>query len=165
MRPHALWGPWNSPGQNTAVGSLSLLQGIFPTQGSNPGLAHCRWILAGPLNKGPSLPSSVTQTHTCVCVPFHIPADTRGSPVTAHVHTHTHTHTMEAYATGVHAHLPGQRYHLPPAPLPIPATLPVGFLWTTEPAGREGSWKRAPSTGGSSWRVNAPAPSPFSWDN
>jgi len=27
------------------VGSLSLLQGIFPTQGSNPGLPHCRWIL------------------------------------------------------------------------------------------------------------------------
>ena len=34
-----------SPGQNTGVGSLSLLQGIFPTQGSNPGLRHCRWIL------------------------------------------------------------------------------------------------------------------------
>ena len=33
-----------SPGQNTGVGSLSLLQGIFPTQGSNPGLPHCRWI-------------------------------------------------------------------------------------------------------------------------
>ena len=34
-----------SPGQNPAVGSLSLLQGIFPTQGSNPGLLHYRWIL------------------------------------------------------------------------------------------------------------------------
>ena len=33
---------WNSPGRNTGVGSLSLLQGIFPTQGSNPGLLHCR---------------------------------------------------------------------------------------------------------------------------
>ena len=40
-----LYAPWNSPGQNTRVGSLSLLQGIFPTQGSNPGLPHCRWIL------------------------------------------------------------------------------------------------------------------------
>ena len=30
---------------NTGVGSLSLLQGIFPTQGSNPGLQHCRQIL------------------------------------------------------------------------------------------------------------------------
>ena len=36
---------WNSPGQNTGVGSRSLLQGIFPTQGWNPGLLHCRWIL------------------------------------------------------------------------------------------------------------------------
>ena len=38
-------GPWNSPGQNTGMGCLSLLQGIFPTQGSNPGLLHCRQIL------------------------------------------------------------------------------------------------------------------------
>ena len=37
--------PWNSPGQNTGVGSHFLLQGIFLTQGSNPGLQHCRWIL------------------------------------------------------------------------------------------------------------------------
>ena len=37
--------PWNSPGQNTGVGSLSLLQGIFPTQGSNLGLLRCRQIL------------------------------------------------------------------------------------------------------------------------
>ena len=36
--PHELYCPWNSPGQNTRVSSLSLLQGIFPTQGSNPGL-------------------------------------------------------------------------------------------------------------------------------
>ena len=32
-QPHGLYSPWNSPGQNTGVGSLSLLQGIFPTQG------------------------------------------------------------------------------------------------------------------------------------
>ena len=37
--------PWNSPGQNTGVGTLSLLQGIFPTQGSNPSLPLCRQIL------------------------------------------------------------------------------------------------------------------------
>ena len=36
---------WNSPGQNIGVGSLSFLQGIFPTQGLNPGLQHCGWIL------------------------------------------------------------------------------------------------------------------------
>ena len=39
------FSPWNSPDQKTGVGSPSLLQGIFPTQGSNPGLLHCRQIL------------------------------------------------------------------------------------------------------------------------
>ena len=39
---HLDCSPWNSPGQNTGVGSHSLLQGILPTQGSNPGLPHCR---------------------------------------------------------------------------------------------------------------------------
>ena len=38
---HGLYRAWNSPGQNTGVGSLSLLQGIFATQESNPGLLHC----------------------------------------------------------------------------------------------------------------------------
>ena len=45
LQPHGLYSRWNSPGQNTGVGSLSLLQGIFPTQGLNPGLLHCRQIL------------------------------------------------------------------------------------------------------------------------
>ena len=45
LGPHGLYCPWNSPGQNAGVGSLSLLQGIFPTQESNQGLLHCRWIL------------------------------------------------------------------------------------------------------------------------
>ena len=44
-RPHGLYSPWNSPGQNTGVGGHFLFQEIFPTQGSNPGLPHCRWIL------------------------------------------------------------------------------------------------------------------------
>ena len=45
LRPHGLYSPWNSPGQDPGVGNCSLLQGIFPTQGSNPGLPHCRRIL------------------------------------------------------------------------------------------------------------------------
>ena len=45
LRPHRLYSPWNSPGQNTGVGSCSLLQGIFQTQRLNPGLPHCRRIL------------------------------------------------------------------------------------------------------------------------
>ena len=43
--PRGLYRPWNLPGQNTEVSSLSLFQGIFPSQGSNPGLPHCRRIL------------------------------------------------------------------------------------------------------------------------
>ena len=77
--PHGLYSPWNSPGQNTGVGSLSLLQGIYPTQGSNPGLLHCRWILhqlslkrsprilewvAYPFSRG----SSQTRNWTGVCI-------------------------------------------------------------------------------------------------
>ena len=50
--PHELYNPWNSPGQNTRVGSLSLLQRIFPTQGLNPGLPHCKWILYQLIHKG-----------------------------------------------------------------------------------------------------------------
>ena len=38
------YSPWNSPGHNTGVGSLSLLQGILPTQELNPGLLHCGWF-------------------------------------------------------------------------------------------------------------------------
>ena len=45
LRPYRPHSPWDSPGQNTAVGSCSLLQVIFPIQGSNPGLPHCRQIL------------------------------------------------------------------------------------------------------------------------
>ena len=44
LRPHGLYSPRNSPGQNTEC-SYSLLQGMFPTEGSNPGLLHGRWIL------------------------------------------------------------------------------------------------------------------------
>ena len=42
LQPHGLYSPWNSLGQNTRVGSLSLPERIFPTKGSNPGLPHCR---------------------------------------------------------------------------------------------------------------------------
>ena len=44
LRPHGLYSPLDYLGHNTGVGSLSLLQGTFPAQGSNPGLLHCRRI-------------------------------------------------------------------------------------------------------------------------
>ena len=74
--PHTLCSPWNSPGQNTRVGSLSLLQEISPTQGLNPGLPHHRWNLyqlshkgsprilewvAFPFSRGSSQPKDQTQ--------------------------------------------------------------------------------------------------------
>ena len=52
LQPHGLYSHWNSLGQNTGVGSLSLLQGIFPTQGLNPGLLHCKQILYQLSHKG-----------------------------------------------------------------------------------------------------------------
>ena len=74
LQSQGLYRPWNSPGQNTGVGSLSLLQGIFPTQQSNPGLPHCRilyqlshqgsprileWV-AYPFSRGSSWPRNQT---------------------------------------------------------------------------------------------------------
>ena len=64
LRPHGLYSTWNSPGQNTGVGSPSLLQGIFPTQGSNPGLPHCRQILYQLSHKGSP------RILECVAYPF-----------------------------------------------------------------------------------------------
>ena len=61
--PHGLYGPWNSLGQNTIVGSPSLLQGIFPTQGLNPGLSYCRRILYQPSYQGSLINSSGNHLH------------------------------------------------------------------------------------------------------
>ena len=52
LRLHGLYSLWNSPGQKTGVGSLSLLQGIFRTQRSNPGLPRYRRILYQLSHKG-----------------------------------------------------------------------------------------------------------------
>ena len=82
--PHGLYSSWNSPGQNTGMGSLSLLQGIFPTQGSNPGLPHYKQILyqlshkrspripewvAYPFSRGSSWPRNQTGV-SCIAVGF-----------------------------------------------------------------------------------------------
>ena len=52
LPPHGLYSPWSSPGQNTGVGSLSLLQQILPTQGSNPGFLQWGRILYQLIHKG-----------------------------------------------------------------------------------------------------------------
>ena len=76
----------DSPGKNTGVGCHALLQGIFPTQGLNPGLLHCRWILyhlshqgsprtlewvAYPFSRGSSLPRNRTVV-SCIAGGFFI---------------------------------------------------------------------------------------------
>ena len=95
LRLHRLYSPWNSLGQNTGVGSLSLLQGIFPTQGSNSGLPHCRWILyhlnhegssgilhwvAYPFSRGSSKPRNWTRI-SCFAGGFFTSWATREAPV------------------------------------------------------------------------------------
>ena len=50
--PHGLYSSWNSPGQNSGVGNVSLFQGIFQTQGSNPDIPNCRQSLYQLSHKG-----------------------------------------------------------------------------------------------------------------
>ena len=57
FRPHGLYSPWNSLGQNAGVGSLFFLQRILPTQELNQGLLHCRWILCQLSYEGSPLPA------------------------------------------------------------------------------------------------------------
>ena len=52
----------DSPGKNTGVGCHVLLEGIFPTQGRNPGLLHCRWIFYHLSHQG----SPVSESHSIV---------------------------------------------------------------------------------------------------
>ena len=65
LRPREPHSPWNSPGQNAGVGSSSLLQVTFPTQGSTPGLPHCRRILHQLSHQGSPLWGYGTFTFGC----------------------------------------------------------------------------------------------------
>ena len=60
--------PWNSPGKNIGVGSHSLLQGIFATQGSNPGLLYCRQILYC-LSQSPEELNTACSPEMAKCLP------------------------------------------------------------------------------------------------
>ena len=76
LQPSRLLCPWNSPGKNTGVGCPSLLQGIFLTQGLNPGLLHCRQILYCLSYQGgpppPTLPLRCLHPHNLAVSGFHI---------------------------------------------------------------------------------------------
>ena len=90
---HGLYSPWNSPGQNAAMDSLSLIQGIFPTQGSNPDLPHweilyqlshkgspriLEWV-AYPFSRGSSQPRNRTEI-SCVAGGFYTSWAMREAP-------------------------------------------------------------------------------------
>ena len=103
LRPHGLYSPWNSPGQNTGVGSLCLLQGLFPTQESNPVLLHCRDSLpAEPQGKPKNtvvdsisllkhiLPTQESNWGLLHCQWICYQLSYQGSPI--YVYTHTHTY-------------------------------------------------------------------------
>ena len=95
LQPHGLYSPRNSPGQNTGVGSLSLLQGSFPTQGLNPGLPHCRQILYQLSHQGSPYKclvqlSSVGQSCPTLCNPMN--RSTSGLPVHHKPPDSTQTH-------------------------------------------------------------------------
>ena len=68
LQPTRLLCPWNSPGKNTGLGSHSFLQGIFLTQGLNPGLLHCKHCLYCLSHQDQF--SSVTQSCLTLCNPM-----------------------------------------------------------------------------------------------
>ena len=122
LRPRGLYSPWNSPGQITGVGSLSLLQGIFPTQGSNLGLLHCRWILYQ-LNHSSVQFSSVAQSCLTLCDPMN--SSTPGLP--AH---HQLPEFTQTYVHGVgDAIQPSHPLLSPSPPAPNPSKYQGLFQW------------------------------------
>ena len=100
--------PWNSPGKNTEVGCHFLLWGIFPTQGPNPGLLHCKRTL-------PSEPSGKSRLSVASIWACLISAAT------------TLMATKEHYAP---LHHPPPRSTAPPLPSPPPPPHPSSQLCT-----------------------------------
>ena len=68
LQPHGWYSSWNSPGKNTGVGIRSLLQRIFPTQGSNPGLLYCRQILYHLSHQGSQLINLIKSVDKFYCM-------------------------------------------------------------------------------------------------
>ena len=77
----------DSPGKHTGLGCHGLLQEIFPTQGLNPGLPHCRHILYH-LSQHKPRPGPLFYVSTS-----YTEVISDNSTPNTHTHTHTHTHT------------------------------------------------------------------------
>ena len=65
LQPAGLLCPWNSPGKHIGVGGHFFLQGIFLTQGSNPGLSNCRQILYQLSHQGSPRVFLLVHYYTC----------------------------------------------------------------------------------------------------
>ena len=72
MEPTRLLSPWNFPGKSTEVGCHFLLQGIFPTQGSNPGLPHYRQALLPSEPPGNPYINGISLNHKNEILPFQL---------------------------------------------------------------------------------------------
>ena len=99
LQPFRLFCPWDSPGKRTGVGRHFHLQGIFPTQRSNPGLPHCRQTLypliyqESPKNTGMDCPAllqgifptqgSYSDLSHCRQILYHLSHE--GSPITSNI--------------------------------------------------------------------------------
>ena len=99
----SLYSPWNSPGQNTGVGSCSLPQGLLPLQGLNSSLPYFRWILYQLSHQGSFwvfvfiVPSSCelqfsSVAQSCPTVCDHMNRSTPGLPVHHQLPESTQTH-------------------------------------------------------------------------
>ena len=95
--PQELYSPWNSPGQNTGVGSFSFLQGIFPTQGLNSDLRRCRQILYQLSHKGS--PKMIIKHHNEIeYVPAALKTSFVQQPISSHMEISTrYNHTCIRY--------------------------------------------------------------------
>ena len=131
LQPHGQYSSWNSPGQNTGVGSLSLFQWILLTQESNQGLLHCRWILFQ-LSYQESL-------HVCASVQFISVAQSCPTLVTPWIAalqaSLSITHLLEFTQTHVHrvrdAIQPSHPLSSPSPPAPNPSQHQGLFQWVT----------------------------------
>ena len=96
LYPTKLLCPWNSPGKNVGMGCHFLLQGIFPTQGLNPG----QWQ--------PTPVSLSGKSHGQSSLVGYSPRGRKESDTTERLHTHTHTHTPSLQADSLPTEPPGK---------------------------------------------------------
>ena len=107
--PTRLLCPWDSPGKNTGVGCHFLLQGIFPTKGSNPSLPLCRQALyhlshqGSPLIHKHALKHRWLLKHTCAHIQL-IYSHTQLTLTNIHTHSHAHLHIYNCAHSLIHGH-------------------------------------------------------------